>query len=99
MSYRNPQQFIDRQSGQAYVDLIKTTIGIGEDMAKRARDKAKANELKNNRLIKDREKSILKLRTEFYKNAGSNFNPGDWEPKIQEYDTIQQKIDNGTATP
>lgn len=99
MSYRNPQQFIDKQSGQAYVDLIKTTIGIGEDMAKRARDKAKANELKNNRLIKEREKSILKLRTEFYKNAGSNFNPGDWEPKIQEYDTIQQKIDNGTATP
>jgi len=99
MSYRNPQQFIDKQSGQAYVDFIKTTIGIGEDMAKRARDKAKANELKNNRLIKEREKNILKLRTEFYKNAGSNFNPGDWEPKIQEYDTIQQKIDNGTATP
>ena len=98
MSYRNPQQFIDKQSGQAYVDLIKTTIGIGEDMAKRARDKAKANELENNRLIKEREKNILKLRTEFNKNAGSNFNPGDWEPKIQEYDTIQQKIDNGTAT-
>lgn len=99
MSYRNPQQFIDKQSGQAYVDFIKTTIGIGDAMAKRAIDKAKANELKNNRLIKEREKSILKLRTEFYKNAGSNFNPGDWEPKIQEYDTIQQKIDNGTATP
>jgi len=44
MSYRNPQQFVDKQSGQAYVDLIKTSIGVGDAMAKRAREKAKANE-------------------------------------------------------
>ena len=47
MSYRNPQQFVDKQSGQAYVDLIKTSIGVGDAMAIRAREKAKANEIEN----------------------------------------------------
>jgi len=98
MSYRNPQQFIDKQSGQAYVDLIKTSIGVGDAMAKRAREKAKANEKENLRLIKEREQGVLNLRTEFAKRSGDNFNADDWEPMVQRYDIIQQKIDNGTAT-
>lgn len=98
MSYRNPEQFIDKQSGQAYVDLIKTSIGIGDAMAKRAREKAKANEKENLRLIKEREQGVLNLRTEFNKRSGDNFNADDWEPMVQRYDVIQQKIDNGTAT-
>lgn len=98
MSYRNPQQFIDKQSGQAYVDLIKTSIGVGDAMAKRAREKAKANEKENLRLIKEREQGVLNLRTEFNKRSGDNFNADDWEPMVQRYDIIQQKIDKGTAT-
>ena len=98
MSYRNPEQFVDKQSGQAYVDLIKTSIGIGDAMAKRAREKAKANEKENLRLIKEREQGVLNLRTEFAKRSGDNFNADDWEPMVQRYDIIQQKIDNGTAT-
>jgi len=98
MSYRNPQQFVDKQSGQAYVDLIKTSIGVGDAMAKRAREKAKANEKENLRLIKEREQGVLNLRTEFAKRSGDNFNADDWEPMVQRYDIIQQKIDNGTAT-
>tara|TARA_B100001094_G_scaffold301814_1_gene328459 strand:- start:160 stop:1605 length:1446 start_codon:yes stop_codon:yes gene_type:complete len=98
MSYRNPQQFVDKQSGQAYVDLIKTSIGVGDAMAKRAREKAKANEKENLRLIREREQGVLNLRTEFAKRSGDNFNADDWEPMVQRYDIIQQKIDNGTAT-
>ena len=98
MSYRNPEQFVDKQSGQAYVDLIKTSIGIGDAMAKRAREKAKANEKENLRLIKEREQGVLNLRTEFNKRSGDNFNADDWGPTVQRYDIIQQKIDNGTAT-
>ena len=98
MSYRNPEQFVDKQSGQAYVDLIKTSIGVGDAMAKRAREKAKANEKENLRLIKEREQAVLNLRTEFAKRSGDNFNADDWEPMVQRYDIIQQKIDNGTAT-
>ena len=98
MSYRNPEQFVDKQSGQAYVDLIKTSIGVGDGMAKRAREKAKANEKENLRLIREREQGVLNLRTEFAKRSGDNFNADDWGPMVQRYDIIQQKIDNGTAT-
>lgn len=98
MSYRNPEQFVDKQSGQAYVDLIKTSIDVGDAMAKRAREKAKANEKENLRLIREREQGVLNLRTEFAKRSGDNFNADDWEPMVQQYDIIQQKIDNGTAT-
>lgn len=98
MSYRNPEQFVDKQSGQAYVDLIKTSIGVGDAMAKRAREKAKANEKENLRLIREREQGVLNLRTEFAKRSGDNFNADDWGPVVQRYDIIQQKIDNGTAT-
>jgi len=98
MSYRDPQQFVDKQSGQAYVDLIKTSIGVGDAMAKRAREKAKANEKENLRLIREREQGVLNLRTEFAKRSGDNFNADDWEPMVQRYDSIQQKINDGTAT-
>ena len=62
MSYRNPKQFIDTQSGQHYVNLIKTISKAGSDYTKTvvARNKEIAD--RNNKIISEaneKEQAIL----------------------------------------
>lgn len=56
MSYRNPKQFIDTQSGQHYRNLINSVVKTGDDLAKDIIKKNAEVAERNNKIISGAEK-------------------------------------------
>ena len=100
MSYRNPQQFIDTQTGQHYRNLIKNVTQTGDDIAKRiiARNKEVAE--RNNKIIDDANKKEQAILQQFGNVTAGNpaFNYGEGFAKyIDEYSDLNIAVNTGTS--
>lgn len=100
MSYRNPQQFIDTQTGQHYRNLIKSVTKTGDDVAKRivARNAEVAE--RNNKIISDADKKEQAILQRFGNVTAGNpaFNYGEGFARyIDEYSDLNIAVDTGTS--
>lgn len=100
MSYRNPQQFIDTQTGQHYRNLIKSVTKTGDDIAKRivARNAEVAE--RNNKIISDADKKEQAILQQFGNVTAGNptFNYGEGFARyIDEYSDLNIAVNTGTS--
>jgi len=100
MSYRNPQQFIDTQTGQHYRNLIKNVTKTGDDLAKRivARNAEVAE--RNNKIISDADKKEQAILQQFGNVTAGNptFNYGEGFARyIDEYSDLNIAVNTGTS--
>ena len=100
MSYRNPQQFIDTQTGQHYRNLIKSVTKTGDDLAKRivARNAEVAE--RNNKIISDADKKEQAILQQFGNVTAGNptFNYGEGFARyIDEYSDLNIAVNTGTS--
>lgn len=100
MSYRNPKQYIDTQSGKYYVDMINKISAEGRANVQAIRKSNAERVKKNETILSGIEKESLKLRTDFTKaavsNGGLDLYKG-FEPYIDEYSQIAQSLAFGTS--
>jgi hypothetical protein len=100
MSYRNPKQYIDTQSGKYYVDMINKISAEGRANVQAIRKSNAERVRKNEATLSGIEKESLKLRTDFTKaavsNGGLDLYKG-FEPYIDEYSQIAQRLAFGTS--
>jgi len=100
MSYRNPQQFIDTQTGQHYRNLIKNVTKTSDDLAKRivARNAEVAE--RNNKIISDADKKEQAILQQFGNVTAGNptFNYGEGFARyIDEYSDLNIAVNTGTS--
>ena len=100
MSYRNPKQFIDTQTGQHYRNLIKSVTKTGDDLAKRivARNAEVAE--RNNKIISDADKKEQAILQQFGNVTAGNpaFNYGEGFARyIDEYSDLNIAVNTGTS--
>jgi len=100
MNYRNPQQFIDTQTGQHYRNLIKNVTQTGDDIAKRiiARNAEVAE--RNNKIISDADKKEQAILQQFGNVTAGNptFNYGEGFARyIDEYSDLNIAVNTGTS--
>ena len=100
MSYRNPQQFIDTQTGQHYRNLIKSVTKTGDDIAKRivARNAEVAE--RNNKIIDNANKKEQAILQQFGNVTAGNpaFNYGEGFARyIDEYSDLNIAVNTGTS--
>ena len=100
MSYRNPKQYIDTQSGKYYVDMINKISAEGRANVQAIRKSNAERVKKNETILSGIEKESLKLRTDFTKaavsNGGLDLYKG-FEPYIDEYSQLAQRLAFGTS--
>jgi len=100
MSYRNPKQYIDTQSGKYYVDMINKISAEGRANVQAIRKSNAERVRKNEATLSGIEKESLKLRTDFTKaavsNGGLDLYKG-FEPYIDEYSQIAQRLAFGKS--
>ena len=100
MSYRNPKQFIDTQSGQHYRDLIKSIVKTGDDLAKDIIRKNAEVAKRNNDIISNAEKREQQILSRFGNVTAGNpaFNFGEgFEYYINQYSDLNIAVDTGTS--
>lgn len=100
MSYRNPKQFIDTQSGQHYRNLIKSVVKTGDDLAKDIIRQNAEVAKRNNDIItgaEKREQQILgRLGNVTAGNPSFNFGEG-FEYYINQYSDLNIAVDTGKS--
>jgi len=100
MSYRNPKQFIDTQSGQHYRNLINSVVKTGDDLAKDIIRQNAEVAKRNNDIITNaekREQQILgRLGNVTAGNPAFNFGEG-FEYYINQYSDLNIAVDTGTS--
>ena len=100
MSYRNPKQYIDAQSGKYYIDLINKISKEGKYRAEAIRKENAQRAKQNKSILNGIEKDTLKLRTDFTQaavaNGGLDLYKG-FEPYIDEYSEISQRLAFGMS--
>lgn len=100
MSYRNPKQFIDTQSGQHYRNLIKSVVKTGDDLAKDIIKQNAEVAKRNNDIItkaEEKEEQILgRLGNVTAGNPSFNFGEG-FEYYINQYSDLNIAVDTGKS--
>ena len=100
MSYRNPKQFIDTQSGQHYRNLIKSVVKTGDDLAKDIiRQNAEVAKRNNDIITKAEEKEQNILSSFGDVTAGNpafDFGEG-FEYYINQYSDLNIAVNTGTS--
>jgi hypothetical protein len=99
MSYRNPKQFIDTQSGQHYMNLIKTISKAGSDYTKTvvARNKEIAD--RNNKIISEANEKEQAILNQYGNVTAGNpsFDYGEGFNKyIDSYSDLSISVETGT---
>lgn len=100
MSYRNPQQFIDTQSGQHYRNLIKSVVKTGDDLAKDIIKQNAEVAKRNNDIITGAEKREQQILSRFGNVTAGNpsFNFGEgFEYYINQYSDLNIAVDTGKS--
>ena len=100
MSYRNPQQFIDTQSGQHYRNLIKSVVKTGDDLAKSIVKQNAEVAKRNNDIITGAEKKEQQILGRYGDVTAGNpaFNFGEgFEYYINQYSDLNIAVDTGTS--
>jgi len=100
MSYRNPQQFIDTQSGQHYRNLIKSVVKTGDDLAKDIIKQNAEVAKRNNDIITGAEKKEQQILSRFGNVTAGNpsFNFGEgFEYYINQYSDLNIAVDTGKS--
>ena len=98
MSYRNPKQFIDTQSGQHYRNLIKSVVKTGDDLAKDIIKQNAEVAKRNNDIITNAEKKEEQILGRFGNVTAGNpsFNFGEgFEYYINQYSDLNIAVDTG----
>ena len=100
MSYRNPKQFIDTQSGQHYRNLIKSIVKTGDDLAKDIIRQNAEVAKRNNDIISNAEKREQQILSRFGNVTAGNpaFNFGEgFEYYINQYSDLNIAVNTGTS--
>ena len=100
MSYRNPKQFIDTQSGQHYMNLIKTISKAGSDYTKTVVARNKEIAERNNKIISDANKKEQDILNEYGNVTAGNpsFDYGEGFNKyIDSYSDLSISVETGTS--
>ena len=100
MSYRNPKQFIDTQSGQHYRNLINSVVKTGDDLAKNIIKQNAEVAKRNNDIItkaEEKEEQILgRFGNVTAGNPSFNFGEG-FEYYINQYSDLNIAVDTGKS--
>ena len=100
MSYRNPKQFIDTQSGQHYINLINSVVKTGDDIAKDIIKQNAEVAKRNNDIItkaEEKEEQILgRFGNVTAGNPSFNFGEG-FEYYINQYSDLNIAVDTGKS--
>lgn len=100
MSYRNPKQFIDTQSGQHYRNLINSVVKTGDDLAKDIIKKNAEVAERNNKIISGAEKRQGQILNRFGDVTAGNpsFDFGEgFEYYINQYSDLNIAVDTGKS--
>jgi len=100
MSYRNPKQFVDTQSGQHYRNLINSVVKTGDELAKDIiRQNAEVAKRNNDIITKAEEKEEQILGRFGNVTAGNpSFNFGEgFEYYINQYSDLNIAVDTGKS--
>ena len=100
MSYRNPKQFIDTQSGQHYMNLIKTISKAGSDYTKTVVARNKEIAERNNKIISDANEKEQAILNEYGNVTAGNpsFDYGEGFNKyIDAYSDLSISVETGTS--
>ena len=100
MSYRNPKQFIDTQSGQHYRNLINSVVKTGDDLAKNIIKQNAEVAKRNNDIITGAEKREQQILSRFGNVTAGNpsFNFGEgFEYYINQYSDLNIAVDTGKS--
>jgi len=100
MSYRNPKQFIDTQSGQHYRNLINSVVKTGDDLAKDIIKQNAEVAKRNNDIITGAEKREQQILSRFGNVTAGNpsFNFGEgFEYYINQYSDLNIAVDTGKS--
>ena len=100
MSYRNPKQFIDTQSGQHYRNLINSVVKTGDDLAKNIIKQNAEVAKRNNDIITNAEKKEEQILGRFGNVTAGNpsFNFGEgFEYYINQYSDLNIAVDTGKS--
>ena len=100
MSYRNPQQFIDTQSGQHYRNLIKSVVKTGDDLAKSIIKQNAEVAKRNNDIITGAEKKEQQILGRYGDVTAGNpaFNFGEgFEYYINQYSDLNIAVETGKS--
>lgn len=100
MSYRNPKQFIDTQSGQHYRNLINSVVKTGDDLAKDIIRKNAEVAKRNNDIITGAEKKEQQILSKYGDVTAGNpaFNFGEgFEYYINQYSDLNIAVDTGRS--
>lgn len=100
MSYRNPKQFIDTQSGQHYRNLIKSVVKTGDDLAKSIVKRNAEVAKRNNDIITSAEEKEQQILSRFGNVTAGNpaFDFGEgFEYYINQYSDLNIAVDTGRS--
>jgi hypothetical protein len=100
MSYRNPRQFIDTQSGQHYMNLVKDLNKVGEDYTRSIVAQNAANAERNNKIISEAFEKQQDIQNKQGNVVAGNqaFDYGKgFDSYISSYANLQIGVESGTS--
>lgn len=100
MSYRNPRQFIDTQSGQHYMNLVKDLNKVGEDYTRSIVAQNAANAKRNNKIISEAFEKQQDIQNKQGNVVAGNqaFDYGKgFDSYISSYANLQIGVESGTS--